>query len=102
MQIKTVQNGVVYEMEDNFEGVGPAVISITYSAGEFGELEFEYATVDAEQNPELTSEQIQTLDKILECGLEETVVSRLIDFYLSSDVLFSPNEYEYLIENTNS
>jgi len=102
MQIKTVTNGVVYEMEHTFLEVGEVTISVTYSGGEFGEWEFEYSTVDYERNMRLDPEQIRKLNKELECGLEEEVVLRLIAFYETSDVLFSPNEYTYLIDSFNS
>jgi hypothetical protein len=102
MQIKTVTNGVVYEMSHTFPEIGEVVIDVVYSNGEFGEFEFECSVIDIERNMRLSPEQIQSLNKELESGLEETVVQRLIDFYMESDLLFSPNDYAYLITNTNS
>ena len=98
MQIKTVTHGVVYEMMHTFESIGEVTIDVVYSSGEFGEFEFECSVVDIEKNMRLDPEQIIALNKELECGLEEELVSRLIDFYMTSDLLFSPNDYQYLLE----
>ena len=101
MTIKTVKNGVVYQMEHDFEGIGPVDIDICYSGGEPNHLEFEYAVVDLDSqfpNRQLTEDQIDHLNKELECGLEFDIVLHLIHFYSRSDYRFDPNEYTDQLE----
>ena len=86
--------GIIYQVVDSIEG-REVIVDITYSAGEAGELEFEYAEVKSESNTTLTEDQIQTSNKVLECGLEEDYVRALVSIYRREGIAFSPNHYEF-------
>jgi len=100
MKLVEFDNGVVYFIEDTFEGVDhPVMISIEYSGGENdNEFEFEWATVSKESNPWLTEEQFREVNKTLECGLEEQYVNELEAFYAKTDIKFDPNHYESILK----
>jgi hypothetical protein len=95
MNTKTKSSeGIIYQVVDSIEG-REVVIDITYSAGEAGELEFEYAQVEEAQNPNLTEDQIRTCNKVLECGREEDYVRALVSIYKREGIAFLPNHYEF-------
>ena len=100
MKLIEFDNGVVYFIEDAFEGVDhPATISIGYSGGEAdNEFEFEFATVSKESNPWFTDDQLKEINKTLECGLEELYVNELEAFYAKTDIKFHPNHYESILK----
>lgn len=103
MKTKTIsKDEVIYQIEDNFEGISPTVvIDIVYSGNEDEDgneiLEFECAVAESENNPELTKEQLQEVNKILECGQEEKYVRGLTAYYLQTDINFDPNEYRDIL-----
>lgn len=86
--------GIIYQVVDSIEG-REVIVDITYSAGEAGELEFEYTEVKSESNTTLTEDQIQTSNKVLECGLEEDYVRSLVAIYRREGIAFLPNHYEF-------
>ena len=98
MKLVEFDNGIVYYIEDTFEGLDhPVTVSIEYSGGENDELEFEWATASKESNPWFTEEQLKLVNKTLECGLEERYVNELEAFYANTDIKFSPNHYESVL-----
>lgn len=99
MRLVEFDNGVVYFIEDTFEGLDqPVNVTIEYSGGEGNELEFEWATASKESNPWFTEEQLQSVNKTLECGLEEQYVNELEAFYANTDIKFDPNHYESILK----
>jgi hypothetical protein len=95
MNTKTKSSeGIIYQVVDSIEG-HEVIVDITYSAGENGELEFEYAEINAANNSTLTEDQIRTSNKVLECGLEEDYVRALVSIYKREGIAFLPNHYEF-------
>jgi hypothetical protein len=91
---ETLQTGLIYLIEDQIDGYpGNITIEVSYSAGEDDTLEFEYSEVTQKSNPHLTEDEIQAVNKILECGKEEDVVRLLNDFYTDTEIKFLPNHY---------
>jgi len=94
------KDGVIYQIEDHFEEVGTVIVDITYSGGEDENgneiLEFEYSSVEADTNPNLTEDQIRICNKILECGYEETYVVHLKAQYENSGILFDVGEWKHV------
>ena len=94
------KDGVIYQIEDHFEGVGTVTVNITYSGGEDENgneiLEFEYSSVEEEYNPNLTKEQIQACNKSLECGLEEEYVLHLKAQYENTGIRFDVGEWKHV------
>ena len=99
MRLVEFDNGVVYFIEDTFEGLDqPVNVSIEYSGGESDTLEFEWATASKESNPWFTEEQLQSVNKTLECGLEERYVNELEAFYANTNIKFEPNHYQSVLK----
>ena len=99
------QDGTIYQVEMDFEGIGVAVVDIAYSGDEDEEgnpiLEFCWATADETSNSDTyTEEQLEEINDILECGREETIVRFLKDHYEKCNIRFSVGEYDWIIENT--
>ena len=95
MNIKTQSpEGIIYQFEDSIEG-HKVIVDITYSTGEAGELEFEFAEVKEDENLTLTEDQIRTYNKVLECGREEDYVRELDLIYSQLGIAFLPNHYEF-------
>jgi hypothetical protein len=99
------QDGTIYQVEMDFEGIGVAVVDIAYSgytdASENDVLEFAYAIAEEQSNSDLyTEEQLNEINKILECGREETIVRFLMDHYEKCNVRFDVGEYDWIIKNT--
>lgn len=102
MNIKEIneETGVIYQIEESFEGISPkVVIDIAYSGNEDEDgndiLEFEWAVAESDSNPELSKEQLQEVNKILECGREEDIVKKLDILYHGTMIKFAPNHYEF-------
>lgn len=89
------ETDLVRYIEDWFDGIinASVTVSIDYSAGENGVIEFESAIVTSESNESLTEEQIQEANKILENGREEEYVKMLSEYYIFSGVKFNANHY---------
>lgn len=88
-------NGIIYEMVDfSYELNKEVTASITYSGGENGELEFEYAQIEESLNPTLTRDEIRRANKELECGREEEYVRILKAFYEGGEIEFIHPNYE--------
>ena len=101
MKIKTKsEDGVIYQIERDFEGIGPVVVDICYSGGEDEEgndiLEFVYASVERTENDNLSLQQRAEANKALECGLEEAVILFLINEYRKEPIewKFDLGEYD--------
>ena len=81
--------GLVYEIEDTFEGYDkPVIVDVTYSGGEDNEFVFASAQIDPEFNPNLSEELIEEFNDILECEREQDYVSELEKFYAGTDIKF--------------
>lgn len=85
------KDGTIYQIERDFEDIGPVIIDIAYSGDqdENGNdiLEFVYAIVEEESNKNLSSDQINQVNKELECGLEEAVILYLLNEYKKVDAI---------------
>lgn len=92
------KDGVIYQVEMQFEEIGVAVIDIEYSGYEdaLGNdvLEFCWANVGESSNPDLTEAQLDEIDDILECGYEERVVVFLQDIYAELGIRFDVGDYK--------
>jgi hypothetical protein len=100
MKIKNKsQEGIIYQVEREFEGMGTVTIDICYSGDtdENGKeiLEFVYASVEDEENDNLSLKQRAEANKALECGLEESVVLFLINEYRGTSINFDIGEYAH-------
>ncbi len=100
MKIKTKsEDGVIYQIEREFEGMGPVTIDICYSGGEDEEgndiLEFVYASVEDTENDNLSLKQRAEANKALECGLEEAVIVFLINEYRKNPIEWKFDLGEY-------
>ena len=97
-------DGIIYQIEGEFEGIGKVIVDITYSGGEDENgneiLEFEYSCVQEDQNLKLSKTQIQQCNKILECGLEESYVIYLREHYKSSGIIFDIGEWKHVPYST--
>jgi len=93
-------DGTIYQITDVIEG-SAVVINITYSGGQdengVDTLEFEYASAEEDSNPTLTAEELNEVNKILECGREESYVIALLGYYKANGINFDPNEYRYAL-----
>ena len=93
-------DGTIYQITDVIEG-SAVVINITYSGGQdengVDTLEFEYASAEEDSNPTLTAEELSEVNKILECGREESYVIALLGYYKATGINFDPNEYRYAL-----
>lgn len=100
MKIKTKsKDGVIFQVEMDFEEHGTAVIGIEYSgnldvSGE-AVLEFEWAAAEEDSNPDLTEDQLEAINDILECGWEERIVCFLRDEYANTNIRFDAGEYKH-------
>jgi hypothetical protein len=95
MITKPTESGIIYEMEDFSYAINKGVVaSVTYSGGENGELEFEYAQIESHLNPTLTEDEIRRANKELECGREEEYVRILKAFYAEGEIEFIHPNYE--------
>jgi hypothetical protein len=100
MKIKTKSpEGIIYQVDRELDGIGTVTIDITYSGDtdENGKeiLEFVYASVEEEDNDKLSLKQRAEANKILECGLEESVVLFLINEYRGTAINFDIGEYTH-------
>jgi len=100
MKIKTKSpEGIIYQVDRELDGIGTVTIDITYSGDtdENGKeiLEFVYASVEEEDNDKLSLKQRAEANKILECGLEESVVLFLINEYRGTAINFDIGEYAH-------
>ena len=86
--------GLIYQITDVIEG-HEVVIDFCYSGNdEENTVEFEYASAEESSNPDLTEVQLQSINKVLECGQEERYVQALANYYaLNADFKFV-TEYE--------
>ncbi len=105
------ESGVIYQIEREFEGIGPAIIDICYSGNvnENGEetLKFVYASIDDEVNDKLSIEQILHLNKEIENGLEEALLLFLINEYRRNHIpwvfdLGEYNDHTYLLNEVST
>lgn len=81
--------GLVYEIEDTFEGHdNPVIVDVTYSGGENNKFVFAYAQIDPEFNPTLSEAMIEEFNSIIECEREQDYVSELEKFYAGTDIKF--------------
>ena len=98
--INESNDGIIYQIEGDFEEFGNVVVDIAYSGGEDEDgnkiLEFEYSVVEEESNPNLTKSQIQECNKILECGREERYVIYLKDHYEVLGIRFDIGEWKHV------
>ena len=100
MNIKSERTGVIYQFEDSFEGYSkPVVVDISYSGNVDVDgndvLEFEWANITEEANPDLTPDQIEEFNDALECGREEEYVQLLVGLYKDTAIRFDVGEYKY-------
>lgn len=102
MKVKEKSNdtGIFYQFEDTFEGYdGTVIVDIAYSGEEDGDgndiLEFEWAAVIDEANPELTLDQISAFNEEIENGREEEYVQILVEAYKGTDIRFDVGEYKH-------
>lgn len=77
---------LIVEMENQ-----PVIVDICYS-GDIETLEFEYSEVSEENK--FDDVKKQELNDILECGLEETIVQYLANYYANTSITFDPNHYQ--------
>jgi hypothetical protein len=111
MKIKTKSDdGIIYQIEREFDGIGPVTIDICYSGNQDEEgndiLEFVYASVEDTENDKLSLQQRAEANKALECGLEESVLLFLINEYQANPIewkfdLGEYNENSYLQKQIN-
>ena len=85
------KNEIVYQVLVPIENK-PVIVDISYSAGDKGELEFEYSEV-SEDNA-FDEEKTRVLNKVLECGMEEQIVKYLFTYYDIKNIEFDPNHYQ--------
>jgi hypothetical protein len=84
---------LIKEMTEIVGNLGEVNLEVEYSAGESpNEIEFEAIRVSDKNN--LSLEEKKKVEKILECGLEETLVKKLVYHYKGSGIVFSPNHYD--------
>ncbi len=102
MQVRTQSktDGVIYQLEDTFDGYdGTVIVDIAYSSEEDESgndvLEFEWASVIDEVNPELTQDQISAFNKEIENGREEEYVQILVEAYKCTNIRFDVGEYKH-------
>lgn len=106
MKIKEQSNdGVIYQLEISYDKIGTALVDISYSgytdASENDVLEFVWASAGETPNSELTDEQLDEINDILECGHEEQIVRFLMKHYEeNSSIRFDVGEYDWIIKNT--
>jgi hypothetical protein len=96
--LKVEDTGMVYQISDVIEG-HEVIVDITYSgdSDEDGNeiLEFECAVAEEDTNPTLSADELRIVNKILECGLEETYVVALQEHYKTTDIKFDVGEYKH-------
>ena len=81
--------GLVYEIEDTFEGYDkPVIIDVTYSGGNDDEFEFAYAAVSEESNPDLSEELFEEFNDIVEKSREQDYIAELEKFYATTNIKF--------------
>jgi hypothetical protein len=81
--------GLIYQITDTIEGID-VVIDFCYSGNdEENTVDFEYASAESGSNPVLSEEQLEMINKVLECGQEERYVVALANYYaLNADFKF--------------
>ena len=87
------KDGTIYQIEREFEDIGPVIIDVAYSGDtdESGKkiLEFVYAVTEEESNKNLSPDQINQVNKELECGLEEAIILYLLNEYKKIDIPYT-------------
>jgi hypothetical protein len=91
------KNDIIYQVLVLIENQ-PVVVDLCYSGNKkedenFEALEFEFSTVS--EDNEIKDEIVDAYNKILENGLEETIVKFLVDHYKGTDIKFDPNHYQF-------
>jgi len=87
--------GLIYQIADVIEGID-VVIDFCYSGNdEENTVDFEYAIAESSSNPDLSEEQLEIINKILECGQEELYVVALTEYYKKNADFKFVTEYEH-------